>query len=123
MNPRLLRRAHLYLGALFAPVLLTFTISGAWQVYRFNDANKDGSYTPSKLVKTISNVHKNTTLGQENHNKTAIKAFVFLACMALLTTTILGIVMAYRFLDKPVSVTLCLLAGVVVPVALLYFGL
>jgi hypothetical protein len=61
MNSRGLRRVHLYLGTLFAPVLLLFASSGAWQIYRLNDAKKDGSYTPPKIVKTLSAVHKNQT--------------------------------------------------------------
>ena len=119
MNPRGLRRIHLYLGTIFAPVLLLFTASGAWQVYRFNDAKKDGSYTPPAVVKTLSSVHKNQTLARETPRKTALKAFVFAACLALITTTLLGIAMAYRFSGSPLTVTLCLLVGLVLPAVLL----
>ena len=119
INPRTLRRVHLYLGALFAPVLLAFAASGAWQVYRWNDAKKDGSYTPPAVVKTLSNIHRNQTLGKETPAATATKAFMFLASLALITTTILGIVMAYRFTARPLAVTLCLLAGIAVPTILL----
>ena len=122
MNPRGLRRIHLYLGTLFAPVLLLFASSGAWQVYRFNDAKKDGSYTPPKIVRTLSAVHKNQTLAGETSKKTPLKAFVFAACLALITTTLLGIVMAYRFSGSPLTVTLCLLAGLVLPVVLLFLS-
>jgi uncharacterized iron-regulated membrane protein len=38
-----LRLAHLYLGSLFGPLLIVFAVSGGWQVFRFNDAKKDGS--------------------------------------------------------------------------------
>ena len=58
MNPR---RLHLYLGAMFAPALLAFTVSGAWQIYRLNDARKDGSYTPPRIIRLLSSVHKNQT--------------------------------------------------------------
>ncbi|MEO8189909.1 MAG: hypothetical protein ABI682_06170 [Acidobacteriota bacterium] len=122
MNPRTLRRVHLYLGALFAPVLLAFAASGAWQVYRWNDAKKDGSYKPPAIVKILSNIHRNQTLGKETPAATAAKAFMFLASLALITTTILGIVMAYRFTARPLTVTLCLLAGIVAPAVLLLLG-
>jgi hypothetical protein len=122
MNPRTLRTIHLYLGALFAPILLLFTLSGAWQVYRLNDKKKDGSYTPPRLISTISSIHKNQTLAREIHDKTPLKAFALLACGALITTTLLGVFMAYRFTAKPVRVTLCLLAGIAVPAVLLYFS-
>jgi uncharacterized iron-regulated membrane protein len=119
MNPRTLRRVHLYLGALFAPVLLLFTVSGAWQVFRWNDARKDGSYAPPSIVKTLSSVHKNQTLAKETPRKTPLKFFALLACLALISTTILGVAMAYRFTSSPVTVTLCLLTGIALPVALL----
>jgi hypothetical protein len=123
MDPRTLRRVHLYLGVLFAPVLLTFAASGAWQVFRWNDPSKDGSYTPSAVVKTLSSVHRNQTLEKETPRKTALKYFAFLACAALISTTILGIVMAYRFTASPVTVTLCLLGGIALPAALLLLSL
>jgi hypothetical protein len=119
MNSKSLRKLHLYLGTLFAPVLLLFTVSGAWQVFRLNDAKKDGSYTPPKAVKLLSAVHKNQTTSREIHEQTPLKWFVLAACAALVTTTLLGIVMAYRFTASPAKVTLCLLIGAALPVALL----
>jgi hypothetical protein len=122
MNTRGLRRIHLYLGTLCAPILLLFAASGGWQVYRFNDAKKDGSYTPPKIVKTLSAVHKNQTLDRETSKKTPLKALVFAASLTLITTTLLGIVMAYRFSGSPLTVTLCLLAGLLVPAVLLFLS-
>ncbi len=119
MNPRTIRRTHLYLGALFAPVLLLFTISGAWQVFRWNDAKKDGSYTPPRVVRVVSSIHRDSTLGGGVPPSTPFKMFAFGACGALAATTILGILMAYRFTPNPRLVTLCLLLGIVVPAALL----
>ncbi len=57
-----LRRLHLYLGCLFAPALLFFAISGAWQLYRFHDSKKDGSYTAPRAVEALSAVHMNSHL-------------------------------------------------------------
>jgi hypothetical protein len=119
MDSKSLRKLHLYLGTIFAPVLLLFTISGAWQVFRLNDAEKDGSYTPPKVVKMLSAVHKNQTTSKEIHEKTELKYFVLAACVALVTTTTLGIVMAYRFTASPMKVTICLLIGAALPVILL----
>jgi len=119
MNPKTLRRLHLYLGTIFAPILLLFTVSGAWQVFRWNDAKKDGSYTPPKAITILSSVHKNQTTSKEVHQKTALKYFVFAACVALVTTTLLGITMAYRFTASPTTVTICLLIGAALPVIFL----
>ncbi|MCA1582337.1 MAG: hypothetical protein LC796_13290 [Acidobacteria bacterium] len=122
INPRTLRRVHLYLGALFAPVLLVFTASGAWQVYRWNDAKKDGSDTPPAVIRVVSEIHRDQTLAKDRPARGGIKAFVFAACLALISTTLLGIAMAYRFTTRPVAVTLCLLAGILVPALLLLLG-
>ncbi len=122
INPRTLRRVHLYLGALFAPVLLTFAASGAWQVYRWNDAKKDGSYRPPAVIRVFSEIHRDQTIAKGSPARGGIKAFMFAASLALIATTILGIVMAYRFTARPLTVTLCLLAGILVPAALLLLG-
>jgi uncharacterized iron-regulated membrane protein len=37
---RLWREIHLYLGCLFAPILIFFAVTGAWQLYRWNDNTK-----------------------------------------------------------------------------------
>jgi hypothetical protein len=47
---------------------------------------------------------------------------VFAACLALITTTFLGILMAYRFTGSPLTVTLCLLAGLVLPAVFLFLS-
>ena len=119
MDARRLRRLHLYLGALFAPVLLFFAVSGAWQVFRLNDAKKDGSYTPPRALKVLSAVHKNQTTNREIPQKTPLKFFALAACMGLVTTTLLGVTMAYRFTASPVVVTFCLILGIALPVLLL----
>ena len=40
-----------------------------------NDAHKDGSYTPPRIIRLMSSIHKNqTTTGKETPQKTGIKA-------------------------------------------------
>ena len=119
MNPRLLRRIHLYLGTIFAPLLLMFALSGSWQIYRWNDAKKDGSYTPSAFVRTLSSIHRDSTVAKGVRPSEGFKFFAGIACIALIATTILGIVMAYRFTPSPAVVTVCLLLGIAIPVLLL----
>ena len=119
LNRRTIRRAHLYLGALFAPVLLLFTVSGAWQVFRWNDARKDGTYTPPRVIQVVSSIHRDSTLSRGVPPSTAFKVFAFSACGALVATTILGVVMAYRFTPNPRLVTFCILLGIALPVLLL----
>ncbi|MBI3558192.1 MAG: hypothetical protein HY074_18150, partial [Deltaproteobacteria bacterium] len=62
---RSLRQIHLYLGCIFAPLLIYFSISGAWQTFRFNDVPKgpDGEKATLRLaLRALSNPHRNSTL-------------------------------------------------------------
>jgi hypothetical protein len=115
-----LRLVHLYLGSLFGPLLIVFAVSGAWQVFRFNDAKKDGSYKPAAIITLFSDIHKDAVLpGVPRRQGAAMRWFALTAAAGLALTTVLGIVMAYRLSRRPVLVTFLLFAGVVVPAALL----
>ena len=117
---RTLRTLHLYLGSLFAPALLVLAVSGAWQVYRWNDAKKDGSYTPSRVVTLLSDIHKDQVLPGARHGQNpSLQLFLGPASMGLILTTLLGIVMAYKVSRRPVVVTVLLLAGILLPTFLL----
>jgi hypothetical protein len=118
-----LRLVHLYLGSLFGPLLIVFAVSGAWQVFRFNDAKKDGSYKPAKVITLFTDIHKDAVLpGVPRRQGAAMRWFVLAAAAGLATTTVLGIVMAYRLSRRPALVTTLLIAGVVLPAALLLFA-
>ena len=53
-----IRTLHLYLGCLFAQMLIFFCASDAWQLFGFYCCTKDGSYVPPKWVSTLSQMHK-----------------------------------------------------------------
>jgi hypothetical protein len=117
---RKLRLIHLYLGSLFGPLLLVFAVSGAWQVFRFNDAKKDGSYKPAAIITLFSDIHKDAVLpGVPRRQGAAMRYFALAAATGLSLTTILGIVMAYRMSRRPALVTFLLFAGIAVPAAFL----
>jgi ABC-type spermidine/putrescine transport system permease subunit I len=118
-----LRLVHLYLGSLFGPLLIIFAISGAWQVFRFNDAKKDGTYKPAKIITLFTDIHKDAVLpGVLRRQGAAMRWFVLCAAAGLASTTVLGIVMAYRLSRRPALVTTLLIAGVVLPAALLFLA-
>ena len=118
-----LRLVHLYLGSLFGPLLIVFAVSGAWQVFRFNDAKKDGSYKPAKVITLFTDIHKDAVLpGVPRRQGAAMRWFVLCAAAGLASTTVLGIVMAYRLSRRPALVTALLLAGVALPSALLFLA-
>jgi hypothetical protein len=118
-----LRLIHLYLGSLFGPLLMVFAVSGAWQVFRFNDAKKDGSDKPAAIITLFSDIHKDAVLpGVPRRQGAAMRWFALTAAAGLALTTILGILMAYRMSRRPALVTFLLLTGIALPAALLFLA-
>jgi ABC-type nitrate/sulfonate/bicarbonate transport system permease component len=116
-----LRRVHLYLGCLFAPVLVFFAVTGGWQLYRANDKSKDGSYVPPRPITVLSAIHKNSHLpGKPELAYTPLRTFMCAAAAGLVVTTLLGVVMAFRFSRSGMTPALCLVAGIVLPAVLLW---
>ena len=60
---RTLRRAHLYLGCIFAPLLLLFTITGFFQTFNLHSDQKSG-YRAPRLLREISEVHLHQRIGE-----------------------------------------------------------
>ncbi|MBV9462708.1 MAG: hypothetical protein JO317_00630, partial [Verrucomicrobiae bacterium] len=90
-----LRAIHLYLGCVFAPLLILFTVTGAWQMFDLHQSKKDGSYVAPKILKALSSIHMNQRLpGSPHESGGLLRAFSLVAAIGLVTTTILGIVMA-----------------------------
>jgi len=116
-----MRNIHLYLGVFFAPLLIFFLISGCWQTFRLNDASKDGSYKPPAIIKSLSQVHKDQRW-TDSKTLTApaipFQCLVILMSLGVLITTLLGIVMAFKY-TKVWIVWGCLLMGLLIPCILL----
>jgi len=120
---RNLRRLHLYLGCLFAPLLIYFALSGCWQLFRLNDLPKKD---PATRVQTVlhewSKPHTNST-APGNSPKEARSAlfngFALLMGLGLSTTSILGVIMALQMTRQRKLVIGCLLGGVTIPLVLL----
>ena len=57
-----LRRIHLYLGCIFAPILIFFAVTGSWQLYVLHVDTKDGRYVAPRITNsnTDSNTNSNT---------------------------------------------------------------
>ncbi len=114
-----LRKLHLYLGSLFAPVLIFFSVTGAWQLFGFHRGTKDGSYVPPSILSALSTVHQYQHLpGTGRSLDTPLRVFMLAAAAALVLTTILGVIMAFRFSRSPGPVLLSLPAGIAIPAGL-----
>ena len=51
------RKLHLYLGLVFAPSIIFFAFTGAFQLFDLHSASKDGSYQPPAWLAAIAQVH------------------------------------------------------------------
>lgn len=117
-----LRRLHLYLGCLFAPALIFFAVTGGWQLYRFHDSAKDHSYVAPQPLQVLSAVHMNSHLpGKRASEYTPLRTFSLLAAVGLVLTTVLGVVMAFRFSKNVFAPIFCLAGGLLIPLLILFW--
>ncbi len=119
---KLIRKLHLYLGCLFAPPIIFFSITGAWQTFNFHESSKDKTYTPPAWVSTLSEVHKNqrTEHTQAARPSVPLRWFIVLMSIGLVVTTILGLYMAFKMTRSLLVSGILFAVGIVVPVLLLY---
>ena len=117
----LLRRLHLYLGCLFAPTLIFFAVTGSWQLFNWHESTKDHSYVAPRALAVLSDIHKDAHIPPTPHRKpTPLRYFLFAAAVGLVTTSVLGVIMAYRFSRRPIVATVSLLLGIVIPAGLIW---
>lgn len=113
-----LRRLHLYLGCASAPLILFFSISGF--VQRLVNAGWLDPEASSPLLQTL-HTGRALKLGI-SLSSGAVTGLVAVMCVSLITTTVLGVVLAFRFGHRRAALV-SLLAGTIVPavfVALAY---
>jgi hypothetical protein len=117
---RFLRKLHLYLGCLFAPMLIFFAVTGSWQIFNWHQSTKDHSYTAPRVLAVLSDIHKDAHVPPTRRSSPApLRYFMFAAAAGLVLTTIIGVIMAYRFSRQTMVATVCLVLGVAVPGVLL----
>lgn len=124
MNIKVMRNIHLYLGVFFAPLLMFFLISGSWQTFNLHEASKSGDYKPPAIIKSLSQVHKDQRWVDGKKVPKSSMPFrwlVLLMSVGLLATTILGIVMAFKY-TKGWIVWFCLIMGFLIPCVLLWLA-
>src|SRR3954471_16394484 len=116
------RRLHLYLGCVFAPMLIYFALSGSWQLYRLNDLPKNEPVSTTRsLLHEWSKPHTNATAPGRSPKEASSPLFNALAlamAAGLVVTSGLGIWMALKMIRQRTVVVLCLVAGVALPVIL-----
>jgi hypothetical protein len=104
-----LRSIHLYLGCIFAPLLLFFAISGIWQTL---------GYQPEFLHK-LSSVHTQARWKDGSElGSVPLRIVVVIMALSFILSTVLGVVMAFKFGRSHKAAFYCLVLGVVIPAIL-----
>jgi len=104
------RSLHLYLGCLFAPMLLFFAVSGIWQTL--------GWHWRSGILARLSTIHTGHALKIGGSLSTSVlRDFVLAMAVSFIFTTILGVVMALKFGRSRKAAIACLALGIIVPLA------
>ncbi|MEO6054155.1 MAG: hypothetical protein ABIP97_09100 [Chthoniobacterales bacterium] len=115
-----LRFIHLYLGCLFAPLIVFFAISGLWQT-KILHIGKTSAIGP--LLTRLSSIHTGRTpkIGG-GLSSIYMECFVILMALCLIFTIIAGVILAFKYGRTRIA-AVCLAAGITVPVALALIAL
>ena len=119
-----LRQLHLYLGCVFAPLIIYFSLSGAWQVFRWNNVPKDEVSATRSFLHELSQPHTHSTLPGRDPKTQKSVLFNYAAAgmgLGMGVTSIFGILIALRYTKQRRLVLFCLIAGLLVPICLLFF--
>ncbi|WP_263353261.1 PepSY domain-containing protein [Acidicapsa acidisoli] len=138
------------MGLFFSPAILFFAFSGALQTFNLHKTDARTGYTPPMWIQEIAQIHKSQNMNVRtkgkpkkaesdtvdpelddapalkkgatpNHSALPMKWFVVLMSSGLIVTTALGIYMSFSYGGYPRLAWVALIAGVVVPIALLMF--
>lgn len=113
-----LRSLHLYLGCIFAPMMLFFTISGLWQTWYPPFA------APSKTLTILSTIHTRMMLKNGvNLGNSTLRYFVLVMAVSFIFSTILGVIMAVKHGGSRKAAYACLAFGVLCPTAIIIIPL
>lgn len=115
---------HVYIGCFFAPLLIYFCLSGAWQVFRLHDLPKNQPPGFHKILNELSKPHRDAVLPGQNARQTPpsvlFESAAALMALGFVMTAILGIQMGLQVPHRRKTVISCLAAGVIIPLFFLF---
>ncbi len=94
-------------------------------MFRLNDVPKNESSALRSLLHAISNPHTHSTFPGGDPRINQSHLFNWLAAIAglgIILTSILGVILAFRFSQRPILVLSCLLIGLIIPILALYLA-
>ena len=120
---KLLRRIHLYLGCFFAPLLVFYVTTGWYQTV--NPDRRKGVGDSTDFISRLSRVHVEQyypTESASGYSTYLFRGMIVIMAVALMTTVILGVILAFRTSRNKWPVWLSLALGIALPVILLWLG-
>ncbi|HYY58262.1 MAG TPA: hypothetical protein VE842_13090 [Pyrinomonadaceae bacterium] len=117
-----LREIHFYLGVFFAPMIIFFALSGALQTFRLQETPRGSTYTPPSWIVLLADIHKDQRArhAQGVPRSAPLMWFVVVMAVGLISTSLLGIYMAFKYNRAKRLVFGLMILGFVIPIALLY---
>jgi len=118
-----LRRAHLYLGVFFAPLLIFYISTGWYQTV--NVDRRKGLGEAEGVVDKMVSIHVDQVYPADKAvgwDPALFRVLVVIMSLALLTTVLLGMFLAIRSTAHRWPVWLSLALGILLPMLLLWLG-
>ncbi len=122
---KFIRRAHLFLGCFFTPMLLFYILTGWYQTVVPNRLKHPSE--AETLVQKFRVVHSDQIYPseQEFEKPSSTKLFKILVVVMAIAATFtigLGLVLSFKLLRPVWPVWLCLAFGILLPMLLLWLG-
>jgi hypothetical protein len=122
---KFIRRAHLFLGCFFAPLLVFFILTGWYQTVVPNRLKHPSE--AETLWQKLRVVHSDQIYPSEQEfekpsSPKLFQALVVVMSVAATLTIVLGLVLSFKLLKPVWPVWLCLVLGILLPVLLLWLG-
>jgi 4-amino-4-deoxy-L-arabinose transferase-like glycosyltransferase len=118
------KRAHLYMGVFFSPLLLMFILTGWWQTMTSDDdKEREGGFVHD-LIKKFSEVHTDDQWPRAgvHHYVWLMKWLVVSMCVALIISILLGIFIAWQTAPGKWRVIVAFALGILVPALIIYIA-
>ena len=122
---KFIRRAHLYFGCFFAPLLVFFILTGWYQTVvpnRVKSASEAETLWQKLRVVHSDQIYPSEQEFEKPSSPKLFQALVVVMSIAATLTVVLGLVLSFKLLKPVWPVVLCLVLGILLPVLLLWLG-
>lgn len=119
------RRAHLYLGCFFTPMLMFYILTGWFQTVndeRLKDASEAESFLQKVRAVHVEAIYPSDEEFKNPSKPTLFKAAAVAMCLMASVTILLGVILAFKTIKQKWLVALVLIIGTLLPILFLKMG-